>query len=81
MADSIHNEVYRELINALVSARKDAGLTQQTVADRLGKPQSYIAKIEGLERRLDIIEFLLITNEISLNPIQLIDQAKRDLLR
>lgn len=33
-------------------------ITQVTLADRLGKPQSFVAKFEGFERRLDIVEFL-----------------------
>lgn len=33
-------------------------MTQQMLADELKKPQSYIAKIEGYERRLDVFEFV-----------------------
>ena len=39
-----------------MQARLDAGLTQQQLADKLGKPQSFVAKYEGGERRLDVIE-------------------------
>lgn len=35
-------------------------MTQQQVADALGKPQSFVAKVEGYERRLDVIEFIAI---------------------
>lgn len=40
----------------LVKARKDAGLTQQALAEKLKRPQSFVAKYEGGERRLDVIE-------------------------
>jgi len=40
----------------LRKARVEAGLSQQAVADKLGKPQSYISKIESGERRLDVAE-------------------------
>lgn len=46
------------LIGALRDARKAAGLTQQQLAAQLGRPQSFIAKVEGCERRLDVVEFL-----------------------
>tara|TARA_R100000656_G_scaffold81110_1_gene59419 strand:+ start:244 stop:483 length:240 start_codon:yes stop_codon:yes gene_type:complete len=58
MVKAFHTERYAKLIEGLVAARHKAGLTQQQVADRLGKPQSYVAKIEGGERRLDLAEFV-----------------------
>lgn len=77
MPSSIHTEVYKALIDRLVAARMDAGLTQQTVADRLGKPQSYVAKVEGLERRLDVIEFLTMAGAIGFDPMDAIRAAWR----
>lgn len=44
----------------LVAARHEAGLTQLELAKRLGRPQSFVAKYEGGERRLDVIELLSI---------------------
>ncbi len=40
----------------LVAARHAAGLTQQQLAKRLGRPQSFVAKYEGGERRVDVVE-------------------------
>lgn len=40
------------LIGLLVETRKANSLTHQDVADKLGKPQSCIAKVEDGERRL-----------------------------
>lgn len=78
MPSSIHTEVYKALIDRLVAARTDAGLTQQTVADRLGKPQSYVAKVEGLERRLDVIEYLTMAVAVGLDPMPAIKAAWRE---
>lgn len=47
---------YREFLKRLRQARADAKLTQTIVAKKLRKPQSYVAKIESGERRLDFIE-------------------------
>lgn len=60
--DSNHGRVqsndleYRRLLTRLRQARIDAGLTQQQVAERLGKPQSYVSKCESGERRIDAVE-------------------------
>ena len=56
MGRSIYSKDYKEIIERLKKARIEVGLSQQDVADKLGKPQSYISKIESGERRLDIAE-------------------------
>ncbi|MFT5290601.1 MAG: DNA-binding XRE family transcriptional regulator [Planctomycetota bacterium] len=40
----------------LRTVREEKGLTQVGLADTLGKPQSFISKIESGERRLDLVE-------------------------
>lgn len=65
---SIHTPAYRALITVLVDARHNAGLTQDQLAKRLGRPQSFVAKYENRERRLDVIEFLLLSKTLGLNP-------------
>ena len=70
MIKSIYDKDYREIIERLKKARIDAGLSQQAVADKLKKPQSYISKIESGERRLDVAElkkFAKIYNKPSSN--------------
>ena len=49
------------LQSLLVEARKAKGLTQTELADSLGKPQSFVAKYENGERRIDVVEFVDIT--------------------
>lgn len=56
MSKSIYSKEYKEIIERLKKARIDAGLAQKYVADKFGKPQSYISKIESGERRLDVAE-------------------------
>ena len=41
------------MVEKLKEARQDAGLTQAQAAERLGKPQSYVSKVERAERRID----------------------------
>ena len=58
MKKSIYSEKQRILGDWLVKSRKKAGFTQIELAQKLGKPQSFVAKYEGGERRLDVIELL-----------------------
>jgi len=64
---SIHRIEYQNLLHALVTARKDRGITQQELAKKLKKPQSYVSKFENGERRLDVVEFIEITQAIGAN--------------
>lgn len=59
---------YLTFQNALVKARQASKLTQNEVASRLGKPQSYVSKYESGERRLDVIEFLDLCHALKIDP-------------
>jgi transcriptional regulator with XRE-family HTH domain len=65
---TIHTERHRKLRAMLVAERKAAGLTQTAVAERLGKPPSYVAKYELGDRRIDILEYLDIAAAIGFDP-------------
>ena len=56
VSKSVYSKDYKNIIERLKKARIEVGLSQQAVADKLDKPQSYISKIESGERRLDIAE-------------------------
>jgi len=73
MTKSLHSKAYSEFLAVLVATRHNKSLTQQNVADRLHKPQSYIAKIERGERRLDIIEFIALAKAMNVAPIKLFE--------
>ena len=59
MPDSIYKKEYQTVIKRLKDARIESGLKQEEVASKLGKPQSYVSKIERGERRVDIAEIKL----------------------
>lgn len=56
---STHTEGYQRAIAALVAARKERQILQGDLAERLGKPQSYISKLELRERRLGPVDKVL----------------------
>ena len=69
---SVHSAEQQLLRELLIAARDKAGLTQQKLAGRLGKPQSFVAKYEGGERRLDVIEFILIARAMNADPVRIL---------
>jgi transcriptional regulator with XRE-family HTH domain len=69
---SLHSAEQVAFCELLIKARKTARLTQEELAKRLKKPQSFVAKYEGGERRIDVIEFLMITGAIGTDPVKII---------
>nr|EEE1920062.1 helix-turn-helix transcriptional regulator [Salmonella enterica subsp. diarizonae] len=55
---SVYSDDYQSVISALKQARVRRNITQTAVATALGRPQSFIAKVENGERRLDVVEFI-----------------------
>jgi transcriptional regulator with XRE-family HTH domain len=72
MQKSLKSPEYARLIAALVAVRHASGLRQQALAKKLGRPQSFIAKYEGGERRIDVIEFITIAQALGADPIKLL---------
>jgi transcriptional regulator with XRE-family HTH domain len=53
--------------------RKDSGLSQKQLAEKLRKPQSFVSKYESGERRLDILELRCICNTLNLNLVTFVE--------
>lgn len=72
MPKSLRTPQQRQLQELLITVRKAKHLTQATVAERLGRPQSFVAKYEGGERRLDIVEFIEVARALETDPRELL---------
>lgn len=79
MPRSVFSKTYGELLRALIDARDAAGLTQTDVAQRLRKPQSFVSKVERGERRLDVIEFLLVARVVGADGAEMIREIAKHL--
>ena len=75
MSRSLFTEAYQCLLLAIIGAQLAAGLRQVDLAKRLGKPQSFVSKMETGERRLDVIEFLVVARAMGADPHQLISDV------
>lgn len=72
---SIYSKEYEAVIMELIAARKNAGVTQVQLAEKLGKPQSFVSKTENRERRLDIVEFFHICRAIKADGVEVLRKA------
>ena len=60
--------------------RMDAALTQAELAARLNRPQSFVAKYENGERRLDVVEFIEVAEAIGFDPAEFVRALSRQTL-
>ncbi|TGR16458.1 XRE family transcriptional regulator [Mesorhizobium sp. M8A.F.Ca.ET.197.01.1.1] len=72
MPKSLRSARHQRFLAQLISLRNVKGLTQAQVAEKLGRPQSFVAKYEGGERRLDVIEFLDVTAAVDADPCEIL---------
>lgn len=58
MPKTVFGGEHRHLVDVLVDARRQAGLTQAELAAKLGKDQTFVSIIERGQRRVDVLEFI-----------------------
>lgn len=81
MDKSLRSAEYARLIALLVAVRRKAGIRQHALAMKLKKPQSFVAKYEGGERRLDVVEFITVAEALGADPLKLFRQFLREKLK
>ncbi|MEM9043826.1 MAG: helix-turn-helix transcriptional regulator [Pseudomonadota bacterium] len=72
MAKTIRSSGHEALCDALIAARKAAGLTQEQLAERLHQHQSFVARVESAERRIDVVELIVLARVIGIDPVKLL---------
>lgn len=71
----VFNPAYRTVREALIRARRRAGVPQRELAARIGKCPSHISMIERGQRRVELLEFFTIATSLGADPVQLFRAA------
>ena len=66
---------HRAIVSALATARRHAGLSQRQLAQRLGVPSNWVQRIESLERRVDVAEFIAIARALDVDALTLLSRV------
>ena len=67
---------YRAAIEAISAVREKLGISQRELARRLCMHPSFVNKIEQLERRLDILEFIAIAEAMEIDGASLLSDIR-----
>ncbi|TMS58395.1 helix-turn-helix transcriptional regulator [Imbroritus primus] len=70
----IYGQRYETLRKVLRKTRLQSGLTQVQLAEKLGKGQSYVSKIERGEQYLDVVEFIEWCEACNAAPKSVVDK-------
>lgn len=73
---SLRTRTHQGLIRVLRELRSEAELTQAELAKRLKRPQSFVAKYEAGERRIDVVEFLQLMEALGADPAAVFRRMK-----
>ena len=57
MRKTLGSTRHQALIAFLIKKREEIGMTQSELAQELGEYQSFVARMESGQRRVDVIEF------------------------
>lgn len=58
MSKSIFDKRHKALVEVLTAKRKAAGVRQVDLASALGRQQSFIARLESGQRRIDVVDLI-----------------------
>ena len=77
MGKTLGSARHKALIAFLIAKREAAGLTQVELAARLGEYQSFVARLESGQRRVDVVELLEFAEVLGFDPAAALDELKR----
>jgi DNA-binding transcriptional regulator YiaG len=73
----VEAEHYKVVGACLAAARRRANVTQQELAARLGKPQSFVSEMERGQRRVDVVELLVLSRALGVDPLALFGEIAK----
>jgi len=68
MSRTLRSRRHEALVAFLIDRREKAKLTQAELVKKLGRYQSFVARVESGQRRIDIIELLDLAEAIGFDP-------------
>ncbi|MCZ7448354.1 helix-turn-helix transcriptional regulator [Rhizobium rhizogenes] len=69
---------HQALIALLIEKREAKGLTQTDLAAKLGEYQSFVARLESGQRRVDVIEFLELSEILGFDAAQALSAIAKE---
>lgn len=78
MEKTLTSETHSKLVRMLIDKREAAGITQTELASRLGEYQSFVARLESGQRRIDVVEFIQLSRVLEFDAKRFIEELIKD---
>jgi len=77
VAKTLGTARHEALIKILVEEREASGLTQMELARKMGEYQSFVARLESGQRRVDVVEFLKLAEILGFDPHETLKELSK----
>jgi transcriptional regulator with XRE-family HTH domain len=74
-----HGDDYALFTELLVTVRKEQGVTQTALAEHLGRLQTWVAKVEAGDRRIDAVELIAVLDALKFDLTEFFTRLRRQL--
>lgn len=78
MGKTLGSAKHIALVKFLIASREKAGISQQELASRIGQYQSFVARLESGQRRVDVVELIELASVLAFDPAQAIRIVARE---
>ncbi len=77
MAKTLGSARQRALVAFLTAKREAVGITQTELAERLGEYQSFVARLESGQRRVDVVELLTLADILGFDAAEALSHLRK----
>jgi transcriptional regulator with XRE-family HTH domain len=76
LINTLGTKQHKMLIAILIAKREASGMTQTELAKNLGEYQSFIARLESGERRVDVIELIQLARALNFDAAAVVREVE-----
>ena len=77
LGKTLQSARHRALIDLLIAKREKAGLTQHELAAQIGQYQSFVARMESGQRRIDVVELIELSEILDFDAAHVVREIAR----
>ncbi len=78
MEKTLTSRAHTKLVRMLIDKREAVGITQTELASKLGEYQSFVARLESGQRRIDVVEFIELARVLNFDAASFIEEMMQD---